>query len=220
MAFWKGIAGKARKIIAPYFGVSGKARRVVRAWIGVGGKARLFYIYLDDIDRIEVELYSWTLYTNTTSEGGTLVASGKSAVGSNGGALSISGREITMGISGRPANYVLYCNFRYWIVLKGGTKLALTYPVSDSKVASATITKGSFSHSGREYWYPTVHLFGNQHYDETSGTWTHEASDSYQGLFRLGVYTANQTVSCKLTFGSVTLNGSTYTPTINDNRPA
>lgn len=221
MPFWTGIGGKARQIIAPYIGVGGKARRVMRAYIGIGEKARLFYTYLDDIDHIEVEYTDVSLYTTTTGEGGQLVASGKSAFRNAGGIITLSGGSVTFGTgSSVPANYVAYFHWRINAVLKGGYKVSLNYPrANDSKTGVCAISTSNYSHSGSSWYWPFIYDGTNWKNDEPPYSYSYNyVSDGC--LLRQTQRVNNGSTQCTFTFGNVTLNGKTYTPTYVDNTPA
>jgi len=217
MSFFIGVAEKARKIIGPYIGVSKKARRVMRAWVGVADKARLFYTYLDDIDYIEVELQDLQVYTDITSAGGVRKANGKSACSSYGTSISKSGNAITISIANQPAEYCVYCHFRYRIVLKDNHKVMGYYPVAnDAKTFNAGVVVSNFVYTtSRGYYDPALYIFGNDHTKE--GTYTHNASSSNSsGFIRLELSSGQTLARCTYTFGNVVLNGKTYTPTILD----
>ena len=226
MPFWTGIAGKAREIIAPYFGVGGKARRVMNGYVGVNGKARLFYTYLDDIDHIEAEFTSVSVYTNITSSGGTLVCTGKTACANNERAtVSISGNTVTIELNGTAAERTFYAYFQYWIVLKGGYKVRLDYAkTNDNKTITAVISWSDF-YTSRTSWYYYLYywLLGDDDCpiesvsQNASGTDTVTLSSGYSGGMREKSYYANQVMRHKITFGTVTIGGKAFSVTVVDN---
>lgn len=226
MPFWTGIAGKARSIIAPYFGVGGKARRVVNGYIGVGGKARLFYTYLDDIDHVEVEFTSVSVYTNNTSDGGTLVCTGKTACANNERAtVAFNGNSATIEINGTVADRTFYAYFQYWIVLKDGNKIRLYYAkTADGQTVTAVISWSNFYTSRTScYYYLYYWLLGDSDCpienvsQNASGTETVTLLSGYSGGMREMSYYANQVMRHTITFGTVTIGGVAYNVTVVDN---
>jgi len=221
MPFWIGVNNIARKVIAPYIGVGGKARRVMKGYIGVGGKARVFYDYLDDIDHIEVAFTGVSLLTNTSSEGGTMVASGKSAFRNAGGVLALDGANVTFGLgSSVPAVYTAYFYWKIRVVLKGDCRISLNYPrVNDSKTGVCAIATSNYSHTGSYWWYPYIYDGTDWMNDQPPYSYSYNyVSDSC--LLRQTQRVASGSVQCKYTFGNVTFNGRTYTPTFVDEIPA
>ena len=226
MPFWTGIAGKARKILAPYFGVSGKARRVMNGYIGVNGKARLFYTYIDDIDHVEVEVYQVAVYTNNTQDGGTKICEGRNACANNErGTVSVSGNSVTLELNGKAVDRTFYVYFRYWIVLKDGLKVRLDYAkTNDSKTVTAVISWSDF-YTNRPSWYYYTYfwLLGDGDCpitsveENNSGTETTTLVGGNDGGLREKSYYANQIVRHKYTFGTVTIGGKAFSVTVVDN---
>ena len=224
MPFWTGIAGKARRIIAPFIGVGGKARRVMKGYIGVGGKARIFYDYLDDIDHVEIDFTSIAGWTNISSQGGTQVWSGASHMAGN-ATLGISGTTFSgENLSGSSA-LVVYIYFNLYAVLKDGYKLRMNYPyTNDSKGTSVTITQTSNNspYGGEYYTWLYMSFDGNNdgfYKREQTNTsivfnWANSSS-SFSGMFRLyRGYKAGYRVD------KATINGVDYSVTVVNNLSA
>lgn len=226
MPFWTGIAGKARRIIAPFIGVGGKARRVMKGYIGVGGKARVFYDYLDDIDHVEIEFYDLQYYTKHSTDGGTKLAEGKTACANYGSSITLSESSgvVTAHLyaKGTTTNYGdstdwcyggLYTHYRLWAVLKGGYKLRLDYPkTNDSKTITLTGTVGNFRHTGSYYWYPYVWLLGDTDTfsRSVSKTATVTLLSGYSGGASMFTYYSGGYGEYDLTFNSPVIGGKTY----------
>lgn len=216
-----GDSNKARKVQAPYVGVGGTARRVLKGFIGVDNKARQFYNYLDDIDHVECEFYSVTGYTDITSQGGTKVWTGTNAMGSN---ASFSGSSNTFtGSNNSGSNAkVVYMNFRFWAVLKGGYKLRMNYPYStDGKGVSVTITQTSNSAPSSETYGTWLFVspdddndgFYRRSQNNTSIVFNWEQSTtSYSGFLRL-----YRDRSAGYRIDKATINGKDYSVTVVNN---
>ncbi len=222
---YKGIGGVARRIIAPYLGVGGKARRVMKSYIGVGGVAREIYSYLNDIDHVEVVLDRCATYTSSNDGEGwndTLLGNTKAVMNAN-GSFSKSGNKITIKSQGNGtyclSNYVYYT---IYAVLKGGTKINLTYARQyDGKAVAVTITRSNLIHSGSAgYYYPFTSMLGiTDDPMQTTGTAKYTAiSNVSTGLHvTRGMY--SRYVSCDFNFDSAEINGVTYSVTVIDALP-
>lgn len=223
MALYAGVNGAVKKLY-PYCGRANAVKRIIRSKCGVSNVVKECQCYLDEIDHIEIEFYDISIYTNTTSQGGTKVYEGKSTCAAHGGTISFSGNSVTPQLVGEQKGYVLYTHFRYWMVLKDGYRLRLDYAkTADAKAITAALSWSNFYSSHSYYYYLYYWLLGDDdcpidtEYQNRSGSDTVTLLSGYSGGIREISMYKSQTTRHTITFGNVTIGGITYGVTVRNN---